>query len=63
MICPECQSSNLKKNGPKRGKQNYFCKNWLRQFIDSYSPGIPILSKNIAGIFTLKEMVFFGKKD
>ncbi|WP_445243784.1 transposase-like zinc-binding domain-containing protein, partial [Microcoleus sp. MON1_C5] len=23
MICPECQSSNLKKNGHKRGKQNY----------------------------------------
>jgi transposase-like protein len=26
MICPECQASNLKKNGPKRGKQNYFVK-------------------------------------
>jgi len=38
MICPECQSSNLKKNGPKRGKQNYLCQNWIRQFIDSYSP-------------------------
>jgi len=38
MICPECQSSNLKKNSPKRGKQNYLCKNWMRQFIDSYSP-------------------------
>ncbi len=38
MIGPECQSSNLKKNDPKRGKQNYLCKNWLRQFIDSYSP-------------------------
>jgi transposase-like protein len=25
-------------NGPKRGKQNYLCKNWSRQFIDSYSP-------------------------
>jgi transposase-like protein len=38
MICPECQSSNLKKNDPKIGKQNYLCKNWSRQFIDSYSP-------------------------
>ena len=38
MICPECQSSNLKKNDPKRAKQNYLCKNWIRQFIDSYSP-------------------------
>jgi len=25
--------------------------------------GIPILSKNIAGIFTLKEMLFVGYKD
>ncbi len=38
MICPECQSSNLKKNGHKRGKQNYLCKSCGRQFIDSYSP-------------------------
>jgi transposase-like protein len=38
MICPKCQSSNLKKNGHKRGKQNYLCKNCRRQFIDSYSP-------------------------
>ena len=38
MICPECQSSNFKKNGHKRGKQNYLCKNCRRQFIDSYSP-------------------------
>jgi len=37
MICSECQSSNLKKNDHKRGKQNYLCKNCLRQFIDSYS--------------------------
>ncbi|WP_445251829.1 MULTISPECIES: transposase-like zinc-binding domain-containing protein, partial [unclassified Microcoleus] len=23
MICPECQSTNIKKNGLKRGKQNH----------------------------------------
>jgi insertion element IS1 protein InsB len=64
MICPECQSSNLKKNSPKRGKQNYLCKNWIRQFIDSYLPlGYPDFVKNIAGIFTLNEMVFLGSKD
>ena len=38
MICPECQSSNFKKNGHKRGQQNYLCKSCCRQFIDSYSP-------------------------
>jgi len=38
MICPECQSSNFKKNDHKRGQQNYLCKSCCRQFIDSYSP-------------------------
>ena len=38
LICPEFQSSNFKKNGDKRGKQNYLCKNCRRQFIDSYLP-------------------------
>lgn len=37
MICPECQSTNIKKNGLKRGKQNYICKDCGRQFITVYS--------------------------
>ena len=38
MICPICPSTNIKKNGHKRGKQNHYCKDCGRQFIDSYSP-------------------------
>jgi transposase-like protein len=37
MICPDCQSINLKKNGLKRGKQNHICSDCGRQFIDVYS--------------------------
>ena len=37
MIGPVCQSTNIKKNGHKRGKQNHYCKDCVRQFIDSYS--------------------------
>jgi insertion element IS1 protein InsB len=36
MICPDCQSLNLKKNGLKKGKQNHICSGG-RQFIDVYS--------------------------
>lgn len=38
MICPRCQSENIKKNGHNKGKQNHQCKDCGRQFIDSYSP-------------------------
>lgn len=38
MICPKCQSTNINKNGLKRGKQNHICKDCGRQFIDVYSP-------------------------
>jgi insertion element IS1 protein InsB len=37
MICPDCQSINLKKNGWKRGKQNHICSDCGRSFIDVYS--------------------------
>ena len=37
MICPDCQSINIKKNGLKRGKQNHICSDCGRQFIDVYS--------------------------
>src|ERR687886_758188 len=37
MICPDCQSTNIKKNGLKRGKQNHICSDCGRQFIDVYS--------------------------
>jgi insertion element IS1 protein InsB len=37
MNCPKCHSNNIRKNGHRRGKQNYQCKNCNRQFIDLYS--------------------------
>ena len=37
MECPDCGSTNVRKNGKRRGKQNHLCKNCKRQFIDIYS--------------------------
>jgi transposase-like protein len=37
MNCPKCKSNNFRKNGHRRGKQNYQCKNCGRQFIECYS--------------------------
>ena len=37
MSCPKCASNNIRKNGHRRGKQNYQCKDCGRQFIDFYS--------------------------
>jgi hypothetical protein len=37
MICPDCQSTKINKNGLKRGKQNHICLACRRQFIDVYS--------------------------
>lgn len=34
MICPHCQSSQLSKNGYRRGKQCYRCKDCGRQFVE-----------------------------
>jgi transposase-like protein len=36
--CPDCQSTEIKKNGRKSyGKQNYFCKACGRQFIGDHA--------------------------
>ena len=37
MKCPNCQSKQIRKNGHRRGKQNYQCKKCARQFIIAYS--------------------------
>jgi insertion element IS1 protein InsB len=37
MKCPKCNSNNTRKNGHRRGKQNYQCKDCGRQFIEFYS--------------------------
>ena len=37
MQCPDCGSQHIRKNGHRRGKQNYICVNCERQFIESYT--------------------------
>lgn len=37
MNCSKCQSNNIRKNGHRRGKQNYQCKDCGRQFVESHS--------------------------
>ena len=37
MKCPNCQSDKIRKNGHRRGKQNYHCKECDRQFIEQYT--------------------------
>ena len=38
MQCPYCGSTEIRKNGKRRGKQNHICKSCERQFIDMYDP-------------------------
>ena len=38
MNCPNCESTHASKNGHRRGKQNYICRDCGRQFVESYSP-------------------------
>lgn len=33
MECPECQSTHIRKNGIRRGKQNHICVDCGRQFV------------------------------
>ncbi len=37
MNCPNCTSTHIRKNGHRRGKQNYICVKCDRQFIESYT--------------------------
>ncbi|WP_390622456.1 TetR/AcrR family transcriptional regulator [Vasconcelosia minhoensis] len=39
MICPHCQSSQVNKNGFRRGKQCYLCKDCGKQFLETVCPG------------------------
>jgi transcription elongation factor Elf1 len=42
MICPECKSEKVLKNGHRHGKQRYICKNCGRQFgIEASDRGYP----------------------
>lgn len=38
MQCPDCESSKIRKNGKRRGKQNHICVECQRQFIEGYEP-------------------------
>jgi transposase-like protein len=38
MICINCQSNKVCKNGHRRGKQNYLCRDCGKQFLEFYSP-------------------------
>ena len=38
MQCPECNSTHIRKNGKRKGKQNHICVDCARQFIDGYEP-------------------------
>jgi AcrR family transcriptional regulator len=43
MICPDCQSDRVAKNGHQQGKQRYTCRGCGRQFVDRYTPrGYPL---------------------
>lgn len=38
MQCPKCGSTEISKNGKKKGKQNNICLSCGRQFVDFYEP-------------------------
>lgn len=38
MQCPRCSSTHIRKNGTRRGKQNYICVACRRQFIEAHDP-------------------------
>ncbi len=43
MMCPDCQSDRVAKNGHQQGKQRYVCRGCGRQFVDRYiSRGYPL---------------------
>jgi AcrR family transcriptional regulator len=43
MICPDCQSDRVAKNGRQQGKQRYICRGCGRQFVDRYvAKGYPL---------------------
>jgi AcrR family transcriptional regulator/transposase-like protein len=43
MICPDCQSDRVAKNGKQQGKQRYICRGCGRQFLDRYTQrGYPL---------------------
>jgi len=52
MKCPQCQSTNYRKNGRRNGRQNYFCKNCGRQFLETASSVLSITKFSAPGVVT-----------
>ncbi len=38
MECPQCNSTHVRKNGSRKGKQRYICADCQRQFLNIYEP-------------------------
>lgn len=38
MQCPRCKSNHIVKNGWRKEKQNYLCRNCRRQFVAAHEP-------------------------
>ena len=38
MQCPQCDSTHIRKNGSREGKQRYICADCKRQFLAVYEP-------------------------
>lgn len=36
MKCPQCESTQVSKNGQRHGKQNYICRDCRKQFVEFY---------------------------
>jgi AcrR family transcriptional regulator len=47
MVCPHCRSQQLSKNGYRRGKQCYRCKDCGRQFVESVNSSVEIESRQL----------------
>jgi transposase-like protein len=48
ILCPDCQSAKVKKNGKKSsGKQNFLCKNCGRQKEESLVSGANAITKQL----------------
>ncbi len=58
--CPKCKSSDIKKNGIRRGAQFYKCKSCGKQFLNPGSKPTPggILQEYVAGKQTIAEIAF-----
>src|SRR6476469_9540269 len=51
MKCPRCESTSYRKNGHRKGLQNYLCKNCGRQFLEpSVEESLPTSESNSVSV-------------